>query len=86
MATFTLFFLASGDWKTRNSLNFYLFIVNFTFWQNFAEKEAAWDTYGTGKAMASCFYGVQFGRKAFFCTWLKLETKRGLIAKTMYST
>jgi hypothetical protein len=38
------------------------------------------------KAMASCFHGVQFGRKTFFCTWLKLETKRGLIAKTMYLT
>jgi hypothetical protein len=64
----------------------FIFFWNFTFWRNFAKKEAAWDTYGMEKAMASWFHGVQFGRKTFFCTWLKLETKRGLIAKTMYLT
>jgi hypothetical protein len=44
MATFTIFFLASADWKTRNSLDFLFYFLNFAFWRNFAKKEAAWDT------------------------------------------
>ncbi len=86
MEIFTIFLLAFGDWKTRNSLDFDFDFFEFHFLAKFCQKRGCLGHIWKEKAMASCFHGVQFGRKTFFCTWLKLETKRGLIAKTMYLT
>jgi hypothetical protein len=49
MATFTIFFLASGDWKTQNSLDF-LFIFKFHFLAKFCQKRGCLGHIWNGKS------------------------------------